>query len=118
MDKDFLAFRNAMCGIGVNEQPSSLQLEEAQRFSAKLLRLRSRVMEESGDESLNSMIITNVELRDHYVIGQGSHADIYLGEYQGKAVAVKRLRTLMDQSREEQKQFSKVGNFSVPTRSS
>ena len=118
MDKDDKAFLNVMCGVGINEHPSSTQLEEAREFSAKLVKLRLRVMEESGGEPLNSMIITGIVLRDYHVIGQGAHADIYLGEYQGKTVAVKKLRTIMDQSREEQKLISKVGSFGVLAQSS
>lgn len=77
-----------MCGIGAWESPSSAQIDDSRRFSTKLLKLTSKIIEASQGESPRDLAITGVILRDNHAKGQGTHADIYNGEYQGTLVSV------------------------------
>lgn len=80
-----------MCGLSTNERPTPEEHARGESFKQKLQRLNVRFSEASLNLS-QSVHIQGVAILEPEAVAHGAFADIYLGDYRGHRVAVKRLR--------------------------
>lgn len=66
---------------------------------------------QASDRIPSTIFITGVTLQDRDRINGGAYGDIYKGELNGEAVALKRIRIFDLQSAEERTKLSKVGGL-------
>ena len=84
----------AICGVTNDILPNYEQAEEGNKFKRTLLQLSIKVAQQASVVP-EALIISGVTLRSKEPMGGGTFADIYMGNYQGRQVAVKKLRISM-----------------------
>lgn len=96
-----------MCGINPYDTPSPEQADAANALKRSLLYLSIKVAQKS-DQLPESIFITGVKLKNTNPVGGGSFADIFYGEYEGRLVAVKKLRAFLQDTEAEREKESRV----------
>lgn len=96
-----------MCGVHPRDSPSTEQTEEGNEFRRNLMYLSMKIAQMS-DRLPESIFITGVRLKSTTPVGGGAFADIYYGEYQGKLVAIKRLRDFLADTEADKEKTSRV----------
>ncbi len=61
-----------------------------------------------SDQLPESIFITGVRLKSATPVGGGAFADIFYGEYQGKLVAIKKLRAFLEDTEADREKTSRV----------
>ena len=74
--------------------PNFEQAEEGNKFKRRLLQASIKVAQKASVVP-DELVISGVALRNKQPISGGTFADIYLGDYHGRQVAVKKLRISM-----------------------
>ncbi|KAF7798348.1 hypothetical protein EIP86_009569 [Pleurotus ostreatoroseus] len=60
-----------------------------------------------SDQLPESIFITGVRLKSATPVGGGAFADIFYGEYEGKLVAIKKLRAFLEDTEAEREKTSR-----------
>ena len=89
-----------MCGLSARDKPTPHDHACGETLKQKLQRLNVRLSEASL-QLPHSVHITGVTVLEREPIACGGFADIYLGEYRGNRVAIKRLRPSSSQDNEQ-----------------